>query len=93
MAKRKRYTPEQVVAKLRQMEVELAKGQTVPQVCKKAGITEQTYYRWRRQYGGLGVDQAKRLKALEVENARLKQVVAEQALDNAILKEALKGNS
>ena len=93
MAKRKRYSPEQVVAKLRQMEVELSKGQTVPQVCKKAGITEQTYYRWRKQYGGLGVNQAKRLKVLEVENARLKKLVAEQALDKAILEEALKGNS
>jgi transposase-like protein len=61
-------------------------------VCRKVGITNQTYYRWRKEYGGLGVDQAKRLKALEVENARLKKVVADQALDNAILREAAKGN-
>ncbi len=91
MAK-KRYTPEQIVAKLRQAEVELAKGQTAGQVCKKLGISEQTYYRWRREYGGLTVDQAKRLKELEKENARLKKLVADQALDMAILKEVFSGN-
>jgi len=88
----KRHTPEQIIQKLRQAEVELGQGATVPQVCKKIGVTEQTYYRWRSEYGGLRLDQAKRLKALETENARLKKLVAEQALDNAILKEAASGN-
>lgn len=87
-----RSTPEQIVAKLRQAEVELAKGQTTGQVCKKLGIAEQAYYRWRREYGGLTVDQAKRLKDLEKENARLKKLVADQALDMAILKEISSGN-
>jgi transposase-like protein len=91
-SKRKRFTPEQIVTKLRQIEVELAKGQKVPLVCRKAGITEQTYYRWRKEYGGLGMEQAKRLKQLETENSRLKRVVADQALDISILKEAAKGN-
>lgn len=88
----KRYTPEQIVSKLREAEVELSKGQTIPVVAKKLGITVQTYYRWRREYGGLKVDQARRLKELEQENARLKRVVASMALDNAILKEAAQGN-
>ena len=88
----KRYTAEQIVNKLREAEVELAKGQTIPVVAKKLGITDQTYYRWRREYGGLKVDQAKRLKELEQENARLKRVVADQALDMAILKEAARPN-
>ncbi len=89
---RKRFTPEQIITKLREAEVELARGQTTPEVCRKVGISEQTYYRWRKEYGGLGVDQARRLKALERENARLKKVVAEQALDMAILKETSSGN-
>ena len=89
---RKRFQAEQIIPKLREAEVELSKGQTTAQVCKKLGICEQTYYRWRREYGGLRVVQAKRLKELERENARLKKLVAEQALDNAILKEAAKGN-
>ena len=89
---KKRYTPEQIVAKLRQAEVELAKGQATGLVCKKLGISEQSYYRWRREYGGLAVDQAKRLKDLEKENARLKKLVADQALDMAILKEISSGN-
>ena len=89
---RKRFTPEQVIHKLRQAEVELANGQRMAQVCKTLGISEQTYYRWRRAYGGLRVTQAKGLKELEKENARLKRLVAEQALDNAILKEAASGN-
>ena len=72
--------------------MELANGQRMAQVCKTLGISEQTYYRWRREYGGLRLDQAKRLKTLEQENARLKKLVAEQALDNAILKEASQGN-
>ena len=89
---RKRYLAEQIVARLRQAEVELSKGQKTPQVCKKVGISEQTFYRWRREYGGLSIDQAKRLRELEKENTRLKKVVAEQALDMAILKEANSGN-
>ncbi len=89
---RKRYTAEQIITKLREAEVELAKGQTTPQVCKKLGISDQTYYRWRKEYGGLRVDQAKRLKQLERENARLKTVVADLSLDNSILKEVSSGN-
>ena len=88
---RKRYSTEQIVMKLRQAEVELGRGLRTPQVCKKLGISEQTYSRWRKEYGGLRCDQAKRLKALEHENTRLKRLVADQALDNAILKEAASG--
>ena len=88
---KKRFSAEQIVAKLRAAEVELTKGQTTPQVCKKLGISEQTYYRWRREYGGLRVDQAKRLKELERKNARLKKIVADQALDMSILKEVAEG--
>lgn len=91
MPRKKSCTPEEIVARLRQIEVETAKGQAVAQACRAAGITEQTFYRWRREYGGLGVDQAKRLKALETENGRLKRVVADQALDIVILKEAAQG--
>ena len=72
--------------------MELGRGLHVPQVCKKLNISEQTYYRWRKEYGGLRLDQAKRLKALEQENTRLKRLVADQALDNAILKEVASGN-
>ncbi len=89
---RKRHTPEQIIRKLREAEVELAKGQTTADVARKLGITEQTYYRWRKEYGGLRLDQAKRLKELEKENGRLKRLLGEQALDNAILKEAASGN-
>lgn len=89
----RRYTPDQIVNKLREAEVELSKGQTIPVVAKKLGITDQTYYRWRREYGGLKVDQARRMKELEQENARLKRLVADQALDNAILREAARPNS
>ena len=89
---RKRHTPEQIIRKLREAEVELAKGQTTADVVRKLEITEQTYYRWRKEYGGLRLDQAKRLKELEKENARLKRLLAEQALDNSILKEAATGN-
>ncbi len=89
---RKRYTAEQIITKLREAEVELAKGQSTSQVCKKLGISDQTYYRWRKEYGGLRVDQAKRLKQLERENARLKRVVADLSLDNSILKEVSSGN-
>jgi len=89
---RKRHTPEQIIRKLREAEVELAKGLTTVDVVRKLGITEQTYYRWRKEYGGLRMDQAKRLKELEKENSRLKKLLAEQSLDNAILKEAASGN-
>ena len=89
---RKRYSTEQIVTKLRQAEVELGRGLRTSQVCKKLGISEQTYSRWRKEYGGLGLDQAKRFKALEQENLRLKKLVADQALDNAILKEVASGN-
>jgi putative transposase len=89
---RKRYTSEQIITKLREAEVELGKGQTTPQVCKKLGISDQTYYRWRKEYGGLRIDQAKRLKQLEHENARLKKLVADLSLDNSILKEVNSGN-
>ncbi len=88
----KRHTAEQIIHKLREAEVELAKGNTVQMVIKKLGITEQTYYRWRKEFGGLRIDQAKRLKEIEKENGRLKKLVADQALDNAILKEANSGN-
>ena len=84
MSKRKRYAAEEIIAKLREAEVRLAQGDTVGQAVRKLGVSEQTYYRWRREYGGMRVDQAKRLKELERENARLKQLVAEQALDNSI---------
>ena len=88
----KKHTAEQIIGKLREAEVELAQGATVAQVCRKIGVTEQTYYRWRTEYGGLRVDQAKRLKELEKENNRLKKLVGEQALDLAILKEVTSGN-
>ncbi len=88
----KRHTSEQIVHKLREAEVELAKGSSVKEVAKKLGITDQTYYRWRKDYGGLRIDQARRLKGLERENARLKHLLAESHLDNAILKEACRGN-
>ena len=89
---RKRYTPEQIIHLLRQAEVALATGKTVEIICRELEISEQTYYRWRREYGGMQVSQARRLKELEKENARLKQAVAELTLDNLILKEASKGN-
>ncbi len=89
---RKRHTAEQIIGKLREAEVALAKGQPLALVVRKLGIAEQTYYRWRKEYGGLRVDQAKRLKELEKENGRLKKLVADQALDNAILKEVASGN-
>ena len=88
----KRFTPQQIIAKLRQAEVEIANGATIPEASRKIEVTEQTYYRWRKEYGGMRVDQAKRLKELEKENAQLKKVVADQALDISILKEAASGN-
>lgn len=89
---RKRYAVEQIIGMLREAEVELSKGTSAAQVCKKLGITQNTYYRWRREYGGLKIDQAKRLRDLERENDRLKRLVAELTLDKAILKEAAEGN-
>ncbi len=89
---RKRHTPEQIIRKLREAEVELAKGHTTIDVVRRLGITEQTYYRWRQKYGGMNPQMAKQLKALEKENGRLKKLVAEQALDMEILKEAAEGN-
>jgi transposase-like protein len=83
---------ENIIIHLREAEVELAKGQTTAEVCRKLGIAEQTYYRWRKEYGSLRVDQVRRLKDLERENGRLKKLVADQALDLAILKEATSGN-
>ncbi len=90
--RKKRHSAEEIVNKLREADVELSRGQTVPQACRKIGVTEQTYYRWRREYGGMKVDQARRLKGLEKENARLKRVVADQALELSILKEVASGN-
>lgn len=87
-----RHSPEQIIGKLREAEVLLAKGDTVPQVSKRLGVTEQTYYRWRKEYGGMQVSQAKRLKELERENARLKRLVADLNLDKLILEEAARGN-
>ncbi len=89
---KKRYSAEQIIAKLREAEIELAKGSKAGAVCRKLAISEQTYYRWRREYGGLRMDQAKLLKQLKRENTRLKTVVADQALDIAILKEVSEGN-
>ncbi len=89
---RKRHTTEEIVHKLRQADVELSKGSTVSAVCKTIGVTDQTYFRWRKEYGGLKVDQARRFKDLETENARLKRLLAEAELDKAILKEAARPN-
>ncbi len=89
---RKRFTVEQIINHLREAEVLLAQGQRVGELCRQIGITEQTFYRWRREYGGLKLDQAKRLKVLEQENARLKRAVADLTLDKLILKEAVEGN-
>ena len=88
----KRHTVDQIVAKLRKADVELGKGKKVPEVCKLLEVTEQTYYRWRQKYRGMKPEMAKQLKALEKENSRLNKMVAEQALDMEILKEAAKGN-
>jgi len=89
---RKRFTAEQIIQNLREAEVLLAQGKTIAQVCKKIGITDQTYYRWRKEYGGIRTDQAKRLKDLEKENSRLKRLLADAELDKAILREAASGN-
>ena len=89
---RKRHSPEEIIDKLRQAEVELARGLAVPHVCRKIGVTEQTYYRWRKQYSGMNREQLRRLKELEKENARLKKLLAEAEVDKAILREAASGN-
>ncbi len=91
MAK-KGYTPEQIINKLREAEILLQQGATIAVVSKKIGVSNHTYYRWRKEYGGLRIEQAKRLKEVEKENARLKKLVADLSLDNAILKEAAEGN-
>jgi putative transposase len=88
----KRYKPEQIVTMLRQIEVSIANGKTTPQACKEAEITMQTFYRWRKEYGGLKMDQVKRLKELEKENGKLKRLVAELSLDKQILKDIAEGN-
>jgi transposase-like protein len=89
---RKYFLPEQIIGKLREAEVLLSKGFKIAEVSRQIGVTEQTYYRWRKEYGGMRVSQAKRLKEVEKENARLKKLVGDISLDNAILKETLKGN-
>ena len=89
---KKGYSPEQVINKLREAEILLSQGATLAVMLKKIGVSDNTYYRWRREYGGLTVDQVQRLKDLEVENSRLKRLVADLSLDNAILKEASRGN-
>ncbi len=89
---KKSYSPEQVINKLREAEILLNQGATIGEVSRKIGITQQTYYRWRREYGGLRIEQARKLKNLEKENVRLKKLVADLSLDNAILKEATEGN-
>jgi len=88
----KKHTAEEIIGKLREAEVELAKGLTVLDVCRKLGVTDQTYYRWRKEYGGLKRDQVRKLKELERENGRLRRVIADQALDIAILREVAQGN-
>ncbi len=89
---KKRYSPEQVIHKLREVEILVNRGATIGEASKKIGVTEQTYYRWRKDYGGMRVDQARRLKELEKENTQLKKLVADLSLDNAILKEVSRGN-
>ena len=90
--KKKRHSPEQIIRKLREAEGHLSAGMTIGQACQKLEVSEQTFHRWRNQYGGMKADDAKRLKELETENGRLKKLVAEQALDNQILKEVVAGN-
>lgn len=90
--RRKRHTPEQVVRKLREAETELASGKGIEEVCRKLAVSQQTYFRWKKEYGGAKADEVKRLKELEKENQRLKEIVADLELDKKILKEALKGN-
>ncbi len=89
---RRHFKPEQIIHMLREAEMKLAGGKKIGEVCRELGISEQSYYRWRKEYGGMQVSQAKKLKDLERENARLKKLVADQALDKSILEEALRGN-
>ncbi len=89
---RKTYSPEQIINKLREAEIHINQGIPIAEASRKIGITQQTYYRWRREYGGLRIEQARKLKNLEKENVRLKKLVADLSLDNAILKEATEGN-
>ena len=89
---RKAYTPEQIINKLREAEIHISQGISIAEASRKIGVTQQTYYRWRKEYGGLRIEQAKKLKSLEKENAKLKKLVADLSLDNAILKEAAEGN-
>ena len=89
---RKNFTPEQIINKLREAEVHINQGMSISEASRKIGVTQQTYYRWRKEYGGLRIEQAKKLKNLEKENAQLKKLVADLSLDNAILKEAAEGN-
>lgn len=89
---KKRYTPEKIIAMLREAELAVNQGKTVAQACRKIGVTEQTYYRWRKEYGGMGLKQVRRLKELEKENTQLKKLVADLSLDNQILKEVSRGN-
>ena len=89
---RKRYTAEQIIGMLREAEVLQSQGMSIGEISRKLAITEQTYYRWRKEYGGMRIDQAKRLKELEKENVRLKKIVANLSLDNDILKETVRGN-
>ena len=86
------YSPEQIINKLREAEIHVNQGIPITEASREIGITEQTYYRWRKEYGGLRIEQAKKLKNLEKENTRLKKLVADLSLDNAILKEAAEGN-
>ena len=88
----KRYSTEQIIVKLREAEIEMGRGVKVLEVCRKLGLSEQTFYRWRKRYGGLDRSEVRRLKALEQKNARLKKLLADAMLDNAILKEAASGN-
>ena len=90
--KKRKFTEEQIITKLREAEIKVARGLTVEEICRELGISNQTYYRWRKKYGGMDVSQARRLKELERENLRLKKIIVEQALDNSILKEVASGN-
>jgi transposase-like protein len=89
---KKRHTAEQIITKLREADVMQSKGQSIAEACRQLGVTETTYYKWRKEYGGLQVNQAKRFKQLEQENSRLRKLVADLSMDNAILKEAARGN-
>jgi len=89
---KKRHSVEQIIMKLREAEVLQGKGQSIAEACRQIAVSEQTYYKWRKEYGGLQIDQAKRFKQIEQENGRLKKLVADLSMDNAILKEASRGN-